>query len=183
MRVPGVRVGVSACLLGARVRYDGDHRRDAWICDQLASLFELVEICPELELGLGVPREKIRIEGDASSPHLVAVESRRDLTSAMNEWADRRIDTLPALAGYVWKSGSPSCGPRAVPRYGTDSALASDGVGFFARALQRRFPELPVEDEVALADLEVRASFVDRVLAHHRAEATRRTQTPQGGRR
>ncbi|HZA13326.1 MAG TPA: DUF523 domain-containing protein, partial [Myxococcaceae bacterium] len=109
------RVGISACLLGHAVRWDGAHKRDGWLVDVLGPRVEWVPVCPEMEVGLGVPREPIRLVGDPRAPRLIS-ESGNDLTERMQSWVRRRTGELAALAlaGYVLKSNSPSCGARRV---------------------------------------------------------------------
>jgi len=169
---PRVRVGVSACLLGQRVRYDGGHKLDRRVAGPLGRLFEWVPVCPEVELGLGVPRETLRLEGDRRRPRLVLERARRDITSSMSAWSRRRLEQLDRLdlCGYVLKSRSPSCGLRSVPVHRTGRPGAPEGraTGVFARALLKRFPRLPVEEEDALHDRERRERFVHRVFAYRR---------------
>lgn len=168
------RVGVSACLLGQRVRWDGDHKRDAWIVEDLASLVELVPVCPEVELGLGVPRDPIRLVVGEDRIRLVAPRTGRDLTDEMSAWAEARVRGLVGerLSGFVLKSSSPSCGPRAVKLFASVEAetplegAPDTRVGFFARALRRRFPEMPIADEISLADAARRRTFVNDVLVY-----------------
>ena len=164
-----IRVGVSACLLGESVRWDGGHKRDAWLVDLLGPHVEWVAVCPEVELGLGVPREPIRLEGDPARPRLVAHGSGRDLTQAMTRFARRRIAELDRLGldGYVLKSRSPSCGMERVPVHGRRTAPRR-GTGAFARALLAHFPLLPVEEEERLHDPRRREAFVARLLAYAR---------------
>ena len=111
-----IRIGVSACLLGEPVRYDGGHKRSAVIVELLGSRFTWVPVCPEMEIGLGVPREPVRLTGDPHEPRMLGVSSKRDLTREMTAYAQRRARELVALdiAGYVLKSASPSCGLRDV---------------------------------------------------------------------
>jgi uncharacterized protein YbbK (DUF523 family) len=160
-----LRVAISACLLGQEVRWDGGHKRDRAVVELLGPLVEWIPVCPEVELGLGVPREPIRLEaGRATSPRLVAIESRRDLTRTMERFARRRVDDLLAqgIVGYVLKSGSPSCGIARVPVHGA----RRPGAGVFARVLMERAPGLPVEEEDALHDRAHRTRFVERIAAY-----------------
>jgi uncharacterized protein YbbK (DUF523 family) len=171
------RVGVSACLLGQPTRYDGGHRLDRFIAEELGGRLEWVPLCPEVELGLGVPRETMRLEGDPQAPRLVTTASRRDLTAEMEAWCARRVEELAGLGvcGFILKKGSPSCGvvgvPVAPPRGpaevspGTTAAGAvlPAGVGLFARAAARRFPALPCCDEEMLADPEQARLFLQMV--------------------
>ncbi|MEZ5394339.1 MAG: DUF523 and DUF1722 domain-containing protein [Bryobacterales bacterium] len=162
------RVGVSACLLGEPVRYDGGHKRQPW-SEALADEVEWVRVCPEVELGLGVPRETIQLEARGDDVALVATETRRELTEAMRTWACERAEALAAegLDGYVFKARSPSCGWGTTPVVG--SAAARDGL--FAEAVRRRFPSLPVADEETLADAPARETFRRKVCAHRELRA------------
>jgi uncharacterized protein YbbK (DUF523 family) len=164
-----VRIGISACLLGREVRYDGGHKRDRSILASLGRRFELVPVCPELELGLGVPREPLRLEGGPDAPRLVFRHSRQDITRPMNAFARRRLRDLATtdLRGFVLKSRSPSCGLERVPLHqpGRRGAPALRGRGLFAGALRERFPSLPVVEEQQLHDRAGREDFVRRVLA------------------
>src|SRR5437867_11014567 len=144
-----LRLGISACLLGQAVRYDGGHKRDPFLAETLGRFVEWVPVCPEIELGLGVPREPIRLEGDARAPRLVAPGSGTDHTAAMDRLVCARADALAGLrlTGFVVKKDSPSCGLERVPVWGRRIAAARTGVGVFTRALMERLPLLPVEEE------------------------------------
>lgn len=171
-----LRLGVSACLLGERVRYDGEHKRDAFLCDELGPRVEWVSVCPEVELGLGVPRETVRLEQRAGEVRLVAPGSGRDLTAAMTLYAARRLDELAGLrlSGFVLKRDSPSCGLLRVRVHGPEGEAARrTGRGLFAAALRQRLPDLPVEEEGRLAEPHLRAAFLERVFAHHRLQQDR----------
>ena len=167
---PRIRVGISACLLGREVRWDGGHKRDRSILAALGRRFELVPVCPEVEIGLGVPREPLRLEGKDAAPRLVSRTTRLDITRRMRAWARRRVrDPGTAdLRGFVLKSRSPSCGLFRVPlhRAGRGGAPALRGRGLFAGALVERFPSLPVVEELQLHDRAAREDFVRRVLAY-----------------
>jgi len=172
---PGLRIGVSACLLGREVRYDGGHKRDVWLVDVLGPFVEWVPVCPELELGLGVPRETIRLVGPAERLRLVAERSGLDHTEAMRRYAEEKVDELARLdlAGYVLKKDSPSCGMARVRVWGEPNRPPRrDGVGAFARVLLARLPMLPVEEEGRLHDPALRESFVERIFAFARFKAT-----------
>ena len=172
-----IRVGISACLLGQEVRYDGGHKRDGLIIATLGRRFEWVPVCPEVEMGLGVPREALRLEGRDDSPRLVFLETRVDITDRMNSWSRRRLKRIEAmdLCGYVLKSNSPSCGMRRVKVFkgGGPGRPARKGVGLFARALMDRFPLLPVEEEVRLHRRAARDRFVERVVSYRQRRERR----------
>ncbi len=159
------RVGVSKCLLGHTVRYDGGHKLDPVITDTLGQLVEFVPVCPEFECGLGVPREPMRLVGDPSSPRLVTIRTGVDHTERLASWARKRVAELEreGLCGFIFKSNSPSCGMERVELYGERCEPASTGVGIFARIFMEHFPLLPVEDERRLHDVRLRESFVERV--------------------
>ncbi|HET8948800.1 MAG TPA: DUF523 and DUF1722 domain-containing protein [Candidatus Polarisedimenticolia bacterium] len=167
---PRLRVGISSCLLGQEVRWNGAHKRDAWLVETLGRFVEWVPVCPEMEIGLGVPREPIRLEGDPAAPRLIGRESGADLTGPMQAFAARRVEALAALdlCGYILKSDSPSCGMERVKVHGPAPGRPKPGVGLFARALMRRLPLLPVEEEGRLHDPGLRESFIERVFAFRR---------------
>jgi uncharacterized protein YbgA (DUF1722 family)/uncharacterized protein YbbK (DUF523 family) len=165
-----IRVGVSSCLLGNEVRYDGGHKRDRYLTDTLSRFFEWVPVCPEVEMGLGTPRETLRLVGDPETPRLVFAKTREDQTDRMQAWAKTRLDHLARLdlCGYILKSDSPSCGMERVRVYGSSGVPSKNGVGIFARALMDRFPLLPVEEEGRLHDLPLRENFVERIFCYRR---------------
>ncbi len=165
------RLGVSACLLGERVRHDGGHKRDPFATDVLGKFCDGVPVCPEVEFGLGVPRESVRLEGTAESPRMIANESRRDLTDEMSAWSAQRVGGLrvAGLDGYLFKSNSPSCGLFRVKVYpGPTKPAKHEGRGLFAGVGADGLPALPVEEEGRLDDPSLRESFVERVFARRR---------------
>jgi uncharacterized protein YbgA (DUF1722 family)/uncharacterized protein YbbK (DUF523 family) len=166
-----VRVGVSACLLGQTVRYDGGHKRDTFVALMLADHVELLPVCPEVELGLGVPRETLRLERRSDGDvRMIGNRTGTDLTEEMRRYARARVRALRdlELCGYVFKKGSPSCGLERV-RVRTESGTPARGDrGLFAAELTRAMPLLPVEEEGRLNDLRLRESFVERVFAYSR---------------
>jgi uncharacterized protein YbgA (DUF1722 family)/uncharacterized protein YbbK (DUF523 family) len=165
-----LRVGISSCLLGEAVRWDGGHKRDATINDLLGRFFEWVPVCPELEVGMGVPREPIHLVRAAGSERLVGVKSGKDWTTAMRQFARRRVARLEALdlCGYLLKKDSPSCGMERVRVHGARGTAARTGVGAFARELLALMPHLPVEEEGRLRDPALRENFIERVFAYRR---------------
>jgi uncharacterized protein YbbK (DUF523 family) len=164
-----LRIGVSACLLGEKVRYDGVDKRDSCIADVLGRIFTFVPVCPEVGCGLPVPRAAMRLEGEPARPRLVTIEGRLDLTARMLAWCRLKVQELEgeALSGFILKSRSPSCGLRVevLSPEGTGS-----GRGLFAAALTEHFPHLPVEEEGRLGDMRLREDFVERVYACRRTE-------------
>jgi uncharacterized protein YbgA (DUF1722 family)/uncharacterized protein YbbK (DUF523 family) len=167
-----IRIGVSSCLLGAKVRFDGGHKRSDFLVDTLGRFVEFVPVCPEVEIGLGVPRETLRLvrDGAAHGIRLVANQTALDHTKAMNSYAERRVAALgrEGLSGYILKKDSPSCGMERVRVYGSSGMPTRDGSGLFATALIRRYPSLPVEEEGRLNDARLRENFVERVFAYRR---------------
>jgi uncharacterized protein YbbK (DUF523 family) len=165
-----IYVGVSACLLGEPVRYDGTDQRDAYVCGDLARQFRLVPICPEVELGLGVPRRPIRLVRtgrgvrvrDAQDPD----NPELDLTEQFRVLADTLAPLLGRLSGYVFKSRSPSCGVGDVRLYGSGGGSRTVATGEFARLAMVLYPRLPVVDEQQLADPEQRLRFLRRITAY-----------------
>ncbi|HEY7214646.1 MAG TPA: DUF523 domain-containing protein [Thermoanaerobaculia bacterium] len=163
------RIGISACLLGEEVRYNGGHKRDAFLADVLGPYVEWVPVCPEVELGMGTPRPPIRLERHGGEIRLVMPSTGGDYTDAMREYAERRADELAKLDldGYILKQDSPSCGLERVEVHQGSGAPSQDGRGLFAAALIARLPDLPVEEEGRLRDPRLRESFVRRVFARH----------------
>jgi uncharacterized protein YbgA (DUF1722 family)/uncharacterized protein YbbK (DUF523 family) len=168
-----IRLGISACLLGESVRYDGGHKRDAFLTDVLGPHVEWIPVCPEVELGLGVPRPTLRLTGNPKAPRMVQEATGEDLTARMRAYADARVRELERLEldGYVLKRASPSCGLFRVRVYRHTGAPSADGRGLFAAALVDRLPMLPVEEEGRLADPGLRESFIERVFAMARWRA------------
>jgi uncharacterized protein YbgA (DUF1722 family)/uncharacterized protein YbbK (DUF523 family) len=168
-----VRIGVSSCLLGTNVRWDGGHRRDAFLNDTLGRFVEWVSVCPEVELGMGVPRAPVRLERRSDAIHMIGTRDGVDHTAAMTRWAGARLRELrrESLSGYILKKDSPSCGMERVKVYAQNGAASRSGRGLFAGALLDRMPNLPVEDEGRLSDLRLRENFLERVFAYHRVQS------------
>jgi len=165
-----IRIGISSCLLGNPVRYDSDHRRDSYICGTLRDCFEFVPICPEVEAGLGLPRPPVRLVGDIERPRAVGVRKPGlDVTEVLENHATQRVETFAGLSGYILKKGSPSCGMERVRVYPEKGGAGlRKGRGLFARALLRRWPLLPIEEEGRLGDPVLRENFIQRVFVLHR---------------
>ena len=162
-----IRVGVSACLLGQEVRYDGGHSRDRYVTDTLAEYFDLVSVCPEAEIGMGTPRETIRLHGELESPRLIGSQSATDWTTPMNTWSRRRVRQLASenLSGYIFKRNSPSCGVFRVKVYRDKGMPQKQGRGLFAAEFAKQFPLVPIEEEGRLCDAGLRDNFIERVFA------------------
>jgi len=166
----GIRIGVSACLLGQRVRYDGGHKHDDFVTGLLGKYVTYVPVCPEVEIGLGVPRETLRLVADGDQVRMVGAESGVDHTQAMRRFAKRKAHELVrmGLEGYVFKKNSPSCGMERVRVYSDAGMPLRTGRGLYADELMRASELLPCEEEGRLNDPRLRESFVERVFAHHR---------------
>ena len=179
-----VRIGISSCLLGDEVRFDGGHKRDAPLLEAFAPHVEWVRVCPEVEIGMGVPREPVRLVQSGGDLRMIAVHTGTDHTEAMRAFAARRVQALAAmdLRGYVLKSDSPSCGLHGVKVFdvnGGDAEPIRRGTGLFAAALTSAFPDLPIAEARQLADPASRASFLDRVSAYDRASERARAAPPE----
>ncbi len=162
-----IRLGVSSCLLGNRVRYDGSHKCDPLIVETLGELFDFVPICPEVAIGMGVPRAPIRLQGQPAQLRAVNVEDPElDVTMALRDYAKQIAPGLQNISGYIFKSRSPSCGTGDVQVYDNSGEPSALGVGIFAQALMSYWPLLPVTDERCLAQPEARADFVERVSSY-----------------
>lgn len=168
-----IRVGVSSCLLGEEVRFDSAHKHDRFVTDVLGAHFEFVSVCPEVEVGMGIPREPVRLVRAEDGLRMLGVKSATDHTDAMQRYARRRVAALEALGicGYILKKGSPSCGMERVRTYTTGGMPAPSDRGLFAAALMDAMPELPVEEEGRLNDPALRENFIERVFAWARVRA------------
>lgn len=171
-----IKIGISSCLLGNKVRWDGDHKQDRFLTDTLGKYLEFVPVCPEAECGLGIPREPLRLEGSPESLRLIAHDTRLDHTERMVLWSDRKLTDLALenLCGFVFKSKSPTCGMERIPVYkSTGGPGAKEGVGIFAKAFMTKFPEIPVEDDGRLHDPKLRENFVEMIFTLQRWRQTR----------
>lgn len=168
--LPGpIRIGISSCLLGQKVRYDGGDKHDSFINGTLARFFKFMPICPEVAIGLGVPREPIRLLGDPAHPRAVGVRNEElDITEPLTDFSRKMAHELAgAISGYILKSKSPSCGMERVKLY-CNGVPSKQGVGLYARELMREQPLLPVEEEGRLGDPVLRENFIERVFAYRR---------------
>jgi uncharacterized protein YbgA (DUF1722 family)/uncharacterized protein YbbK (DUF523 family) len=170
-----IRVGVSRCLLGEEVRFDGGHKRDRFLTDVLGRYVEWVPVCPEVEAGFGTPREAMRLVGDPQSPQLMTITSHRNMTKPLAAYTARKLATLDGteLSGYIFKKDSPSCGIERVKLFNSHGMPSRRGVGLFARAFAERFPLVPTEDEGRLCDPALRDNFVERIFCYHRLRLLR----------
>jgi len=177
-----ISIGISACLLGMEVRYNGGHKRDALLLQQLTPYVQWVHVCPEVEMGMPIPRETIRLERSGKDPvdesrwtpestRLMAPKSGTNYSEPMLEFSHRRVAELMTLDldGFILKKGSPSCGMERLPVYGPDKGRAiRKGVGYFSAVLMDRMPYLPVEEEGRLNDSKLKENFIERVFAYRR---------------
>jgi uncharacterized protein YbgA (DUF1722 family)/uncharacterized protein YbbK (DUF523 family) len=161
-----IKLGISACLLGQNVRYDGGHRLDPFLAHTLGQYVEYIPVCPEVERGLGVPREPMHLEGDPDFPRLVTIHTKQDVTDRMIKWAQKRVIGLEKenLLGFIFKNNSPSCGTERVKIYREKWIPGKKRVGIFARIFMNHFPLLPVEDEGGLRDPKLRDNFIERLF-------------------
>jgi uncharacterized protein YbbK (DUF523 family)/uncharacterized protein YbgA (DUF1722 family) len=168
-----IKLGISTCLLGEKVRYDGDQKLDAFIVKTLGRSVDFVPVCPEHECGLPVPREPMWLVGDPAAPRLITHHTEIDHTGRMKRWTRRRLDELEEeqLSGYIFKSKSPSCGTRRVKVYDDKGVPHPTGVGLWARAFTARFPTLPIVDEARLEDPKLRELFIERIFLFERWRA------------
>lgn len=165
-----IKIGISSCLLGNPVRWNGGHQRDGYLTDTLGQYVEWVPVCPEVEVGMGTPRETLRLVGDPENPRLVTTKSGIDYTHRMKQWARGRLKALAEenLCGFIFKSDSPSSGMVRVKVYGQKGVPRKQGVGIFARAFMDHFPLIPVEEEGRLQNPQIRENFIDQVFTLQR---------------
>lgn len=165
-----IKIGISSCLLGEKVRYDGTHQRDRYITETLSKYFEWVPVCPEVEYGLTVPREAMRLVGDPEAPRLVTSKSGVDHTEGMRLWANKKLRELARadLSGFIFKARSPSSGLGGVKVYSPSGIPSKRGFGIFGRVFTERFPLVPTEDDGRLHDPSLRENFIERVFVFRR---------------
>ena len=161
-----IKIGVSTCLLGENVRYDGGHKLDRFLTGTLSQYVEYVPVCPEVECGFGTPREALRLVGDPESPRLMTSKSAKDYTERMVNWAKNRVSELEneGLCGFIFKSNSPSSGMERVKVYNEKGMPVKRGKGVFARIFMEHFPLIPVEDEGRLHDPKLRENFIEQIF-------------------
>ena len=162
-----IKIGISSCLLGNNVRYNGGHKLDRYIRDTLGQYFDFVPVCPEVECGLSIPRESMRLVGDPQAPRLVTSRTGIEHTRRMNDWSASKIKTLESesLCAFIFKKDSPSSGMQRVKVYNDKGMPHRNGIGLFARAFMDHFPRIPVEDEGRLHDPILRENFIERIFA------------------
>ncbi len=167
---PTVRLGVSTCLMGKNVRYDGGHQRDRFLMNTLGEFVDWVPVCPEVEIGLPTPREAMHLEGDPENPRLVTIKTGKDYTKRMQSWARERLEQLADenLHGFIFKKRSPSSGLYRVKVYDEHGMPSRTGTGIFPHEVMRRFPLLPLEEDGRLHDMGLRENFIERVFVYCR---------------
>lgn len=165
-----IRLGISRCLLGENVRYDGGHALDRFLRDTLGKYVEYVPVCPEVECGFGIPRESLRLLGNPQKPRLVTSRTGVDHTDRMEAWSHRRVAELERenLCGFIFKSDSPSSGMERVKVYDDKGIPKKTGAGIFARIFREHFPLIPVEEEGRLHDPTLRENFIERIFTCRR---------------
>ena len=165
-----IKLGISSCLLGEKVRFDGGHKLDRYLTDTLGNYVQYVPVCPEVECGMPIPREALRQVGDPASPRLVTSHTKQDFTDPMVRWARERVQGLEReeLCGFIFKANSPSSGMERVRVYDAGGMPHKVGVGLFARIFMEHFPLLPVEEEGRLHDPKLRENFIERIFVYKR---------------
>jgi uncharacterized protein YbgA (DUF1722 family)/uncharacterized protein YbbK (DUF523 family) len=165
-----IKLGISSCLLGNNVRYDGSHSRDRFLTDTLSHYVEYLPVCPEVECGLGTPREFMHLVGSPDAPRLVTGTTGKDYTDQMISWTRKRVIELEQekLCGFIFKKNSPSSGMERVKVYAGKGAPVKKGIGMFARVFMEHFPLLPVEEEGRLYDVNLRENFIERIFTFKR---------------
>ena len=163
-----IRLGISTCLLGEPVRYDGGHKLDRFLTGTLGKFVEYIPVCPEVECGMGIPREPMRLEGEPENPRLVTIEGRVDKSGQMLSYCHTKMAELAsrALCGFICKARSPSCGLAVDVYHG--GVPAGKGKGLFAAALLGHFPFMPVVEEGGLDGPEARERFMEEVYGYYR---------------
>lgn len=161
-----IKIGVSTCLLGENVRWNGGHARDRFVTDILSQYVDFVPVCPEVEAGFPIPRETFRLVGDPADPRLVTSKNKVDHTDRMQRWAAKRVAELEQenLCGFIFKKDSPSSGLLRVKVYGDKGMPVKQGIGLFARAFTQHFPRVPVEEEGRLNDPVLRETFIELIF-------------------
>jgi uncharacterized protein YbgA (DUF1722 family)/uncharacterized protein YbbK (DUF523 family) len=166
-----IRLGISSCLLGNKVRYDGQHSYENWLVEGLGRYVSYIPVCPEVECGLPIPRPAMHLVGNAENPHLIVIKDGTNLTEQMLTFCRKRVSELAKeqLCGFVFKSRSPSSGMERVKIYPENGGLPQKiGVGLFAREFMRAYPLLPVEEEGRLLDPQLRENFIERIFIMQR---------------
>ncbi|RDH43323.1 YbgA family protein [Zooshikella ganghwensis] len=178
--VSPIQVGISACLLGHKVRFNGGHKRSSFCLNQLSRIFNYVPICPEVGIGMGVPREPIRLVGNPEQPRAIgSVNPDLDVTEALQEYGAKQAKQLQHLSGYILMQKSPSCGMERVKVYQSNGyPHRNSGTGLYAQQIMKHLPLMPVEEEGRLHDPILRENFINRVIAYHSWQQLMQELTP-----
>lgn len=162
-----IKLGISSCLLGEKVRYDGGHRWDRFITETMGRYIEFVPVCPEVGCGLGIPREPLRLVGNPDAPRLMTEKTKKDYTQRMKLWAHKRVAELKKekICGFIFKSNSPCCGIQQVKVYNKDDVPLEQGVGLFAKTVMEHLSLIPVEDNDRLHVQEILDNFIKRAFS------------------
>jgi len=165
-----IKIGISSCLLGEKVRYDGGHKLDRYITDTLGHYFEWFPVCPEVEYGLPVPRESMHLIGDPASPRIVTIRTGVDHSEGMKKWAADKLTQIEKedLCGFIFKSKSPSSGIGGIKVYTSSGIPSNKGTGIFGGAFMSYFPLIPVIDDGRLHNPNLRENFIEQVLVYKR---------------
>ena len=163
-----IQIGVSSCLLGHKVRHDGQHKYHWYISEILGKYFNYVQVCPESEVGMGVPRNTVRLIGDLKNPDMTDPKTGKNWTRDMNSYSKKKTSELKQLSGFIFKKGSPSCGVFRTKVYQDNGIPLANGRGLFSSAFMKKYPLIPVEEEGRLSDHRLRDNFIGRVFGYHR---------------
>lgn len=165
-----IKIGVSSCLLGNKVRFDGGHKKDYFLTETLSQFVEFVPVCAEVEIGLPIPRETLRLQKIDGKIRLIFNKSKEEITEKMEKFSEKRVKIVEDenLSGFILKKDSPSCGMERVKVYSEKGIPEKNGKGIFAKVLIEKYPLLPIEEEGRLNDINLRENFIERVFAFHR---------------
>ena len=165
-----IKIGISGCLLGQNIRFDGQHKYHWYINNILSEYFEYQSVCPEVAIGMGIPRKSVRLIGDVNDPIMIEPTSGTDWTQKMNQYSIKQASSFAKISGFIFKKGSPSCGIFRTKVYQKNGIPLTSGRGLFAQAITDRWPLLPVEDEGRLNDSVLRENFIEKVFGYHRLQ-------------
>ncbi|MDH5473620.1 MAG: DUF523 domain-containing protein [Gammaproteobacteria bacterium] len=161
-------IAISSCILGQPVRYDGKIKHYPELCQQLEAHFNLLPVCPETEIGLGVPRPAVQLTGDPRQPHMTGRDdSSINITDIMHHYCSTKLLSLTHISGYVFKSRSPSCGLDHIPVFNNQQIIADNNSGLFADSVIKQYPALPITDETRLEHEQHRETFIQQVLDYY----------------
>lgn len=166
-----IKIGVSGCLLGQKIRFDGMGKFHWYINEVLGNYFEYVSMCPEVEIGMGIPRKAVRLVGQLKSPEMIEPVSGMNWTKKMHSYSSKKLPGLSELSGFLFKKGSPSCGVFRTKVYQGNGVPIANGRGLFADAFCKHWPLIPVEEEGRLNDAQLRENFLERVFGYHRLKS------------